>query len=400
MMEGNKPAGVDEMGKDLQCGIVQKSANRYRDTWAEVNLSAIRHNISSVRNAVRRDCRLMAVVKADGYGHGAIRVAETALESGATDLGVAFLEEALVLIEAGIQAPILILGHTNDRAVELAIRHGIAMTVFSEASMRVIAATCERLGQRARIHLKIDTGMTRLGVNSATQAWQLARIALENGEIDLEGIFTHFADADNEDESYTQLQFERFIHIVDELEQRGIHFLVRHCCNSAATVKYPDKHLDMVRWGIGLYGLLPAAMTARYGFDFHQAMSLKSCVSQLAYAEKGTSVGYGRSYQTDRQTLIATLPIGYADGYSRKLSNNGEVLFQGASAPVVGRICMDQMMVDVSEIEHIQVGDTATLFGRHEGMFLSIEEIASRVGTITYEVVTSIGSRVPRYYIE
>lgn len=372
----------------------------YRDTWAEVSLGDIRHNLRTVKSTLREPCRLMAVVKADGYGHGAVEVAKAAIEAGATDLGVAFLDEAIALVRAGVTRPILILGHTPHRAVEEAILNDIAMTVFSEDLLVVIAECGERLGRKARVHLKIDTGMNRLGVATSDEACRLASLALASGAIELEGIFTHFADADNaEDDSYTRAQFAHFIAILSELESRNIRFGLRHCCNSAATLRFPEMHLDMVRVGIVLYGLLPSQDPRVRALPVRQAMSLKTRISALSRVPPGTAVSYGCRYLTERDSLLATLPIGYADGVSRLLSDNGAVLIGGIPAPVVGSVCMDQMMIDVTDLPGVRIGDEATLFGSSEGCILPIDEIARRIRSIHYEVVCRVGQRVPRIYI-
>ncbi|QJD86900.1 alanine racemase [Cohnella herbarum] len=368
----------------------------YRDTWAEVSLDDIRHNISTVKSMLREPCRLMAVVKADGYGHGAVEVAQAAVDAGASDLGVAFLDEALALVHAGITRPILLLGYTPPRAVEEAIRNDIAITVFSEEAINAIAVCCNRLGRKARIHLKVDTGMTRLGVATADDAYRLASLAMASGNIELEGIFTHFADADNRaDDSYTRAQFDGFIAIIAELERRNIRFSLKHCCNSAATLNFPEMHLDMVRAGIVIYGLLPSGKATD---RFKQAMSLRTRVSALKYVPIGTAVGYGCRYRTEGDSVIATLPIGYADGLSRRMSNNGSVLIGGRQAPIVGTICMDQTMIDVTDIPGVRIGDEATIFGVSEGRELSVGDVARSIETIPYEVVCAVGKRVPRIY--
>ncbi|MFC5407102.1 alanine racemase [Cohnella soli] len=372
----------------------------YRDTQAEVSLEAIRHNVRTIRSGLGERCRMMAVVKADGYGHGAVEVARAALEAGASDLGVAFLDEAIALIDAGIRAPILLLGHISSRAVEEAIRREVAMTVFAEETMDAIIAGCRKLNRRARVHLKIDTGMTRLGVASADEAYSLASQALDSGCIELEGIFTHFANADNEDEVYTRMQLSRFVDMIADLEKRGIRFPVKHCCNSAATLKFPDMHMDMVRVGIALYGLSPFSQERCTPLPLIPAMELKTRIVALRSVPQGTSVSYGRRYTTEEDSLIATLPIGYADGYSRQLSNNGTVLVHGSAAPVVGTVCMDQIMIDVTGIPGVRVGDEVVLFGASEGGAVSIDAVAGNLRSINYEVVCKVGKRVPRIYVE
>ncbi|NOU96568.1 alanine racemase [Paenibacillus sp. LMG 31456] len=371
----------------------------HRDTWAEISLDAIIHNAITFKSSLSENCRFMAVVKADGYGHGAIEVATAAIHAGADYLGIAFLDEALQLRNAGIDKPILVLGYTPPHSVEAAIKQDITITVFSDEVLEEIIACTERLDHRARIHLKVDTGMSRVGVSTIEEAFTLAFKTVSSRLVSLEGMFTHFADADNEDDSFTQQQFQLFKSFIEELEKRHIHIPIKHCCNSAAAMTTPAMHLNMVRIGISLYGLLPFKQIRSNNHPICQAMSFKTKISALKTVAANCPVSYGCTFKPIKDSRIATIPVGYADGLSRLLSNKGYVLVHGQRVPIIGKICMDQTMLDVTSLPHIQVGDEVTLFGWSEESLLSVDEIADYMNTINYEVVCSVGKRVPRVYV-
>ncbi|MFD0679184.1 MULTISPECIES: alanine racemase [unclassified Paenibacillus] len=371
----------------------------YRDTWVEISLDAIIHNAKTFKSSLHEKCRFMAVVKADGYGHGAVEVASAAISAGADYLGVAFLDEALQLRNAGIDGPILILGYTPLHSVETAIKHDITMTVFSADVLEEVIVCSKRLQHYARIHLKIDTGMSRVGVSTIEEAFMLASKTVSSRFVSLEGMFTHFADADNEDQSYTRQQFQLFNYFIDELEKRHIHIPIKHCCNSAAAMKTPEMHLNMVRIGISLYGLLPSEQLRSDRHPILQAMGFKTKISALKTVPANHPVSYGCTFKPNKDSRIATIPVGYADGLSRLLSNKGYVLVHGQRVPIIGRICMDQTMIDVTSVSHVLVGDEVTLFGWSEESLLPVDELADCMNTINYEVVCSIGKRVPRVYV-
>ncbi|UVI33109.1 alanine racemase [Paenibacillus spongiae] len=371
----------------------------YRDTWAEISLDAIAHNAAWFKAHIRQGCLLMAVVKADGYGHGAVETANAAIGAGAEYLGVALLDEALRLREAGIQTPILVFGYTPPRSVEAAVARDITMTVFSREVLEEIILCSERLNRPARIHIKVDTGMSRIGVQTPQEALALAELALSSRYASIEGLFTHLADADGEDERYTRKQFQSFMAFVEAFKQRNVDIPIKHCCNSAAAMRFPDMHLDMVRVGIALYGLHPAKRLQREDFPVRQAMSLKTRLSAIRRVSRNQPVSYGCTFLPERDSVIATIPIGYADGLSRKLSNKGSVFLRGQRVPIAGRVCMDQTMLDVTSLSDVEVGDEVTLFGQSGGRLLSIDEVADWMDTINYEVVCLIGKRVPRVYV-
>jgi alanine racemase len=372
----------------------------YRDTWAEVALDAIQYNLGQYKQFVGSSVKVMAVVKADGYGHGAVPVAKAALKAGADYLSVALLDEALELREAGITEPTLILGYTPTRSVKEAIVADIDLTVFSEDVLDEIIQQSEELGKTVSIHLKVDTGMSRIGVQSKEEALFLAEKAKQSPFVELKGIFTHFANADSEDPTYTKFQFEKFASVFTFLENNGIHIPLKHCCNTAGTMNFPEMHLDMVRIGIGLYGLYPDASLKNHIIKLKQAMSLKTRIAAIKMVNASQPISYGCTFAPEQNSVIATVPIGYADGLSRLLSNRGEFLVRGQKAPVAGRVCMDQSMIDVSGISDCQVGDVVTIFGFRGDAFQSVDEIAKLMGTINYEVVCLIGKRVPRIYTE
>jgi alanine racemase len=365
----------------------------HRDTWVEIHLDAIEHNVKQFKEKLNVNCRFMAVVKADGYGHGAVEVARAAIKGGADYLGVAFLDEALQLRNACITSPILILGYTAPQYVEIAIKHDITMTLFSEEVIDSIIEQAKKLGKQAKVHLKVDTGMGRIGVQTKDEALKLAEKALSSDWVILEGIFTHFADADNPDPAYTQQQFANFMEVIGYLREHGIEIPIKHCCNSAATMNFPEFHLDMVRVGISLYGLLPSPDINHQSFTLKQALTFKTKIAALKQVESGQAISYGCTYKTEREAIIATIPVGYADGLSRLLSNRGTMTVRNTKVPIVGRVCMDQTMLDVSAVPEVKVGDEVTIFADQQ-----IDEVAELMGTINYEVVCLIGKRVPRVY--
>jgi alanine racemase len=370
----------------------------YRDTWAEVSLEAIKHNTEEFKKYIGECVGLMAVVKADGYGHGAVPVAKAAVEAGADYLAVAILDEAIELREAGITEPILVLGYTPTRSIRQAVIAGVDITVFSEEVLDEIILQSDALQKTVSIHLKIDTGMTRIGVQTREEALVLATKAVASRFVVLKGIFTHFANADSEDPSYTQQQFERFRSITSYLDDNGISIPLKHCCNTAGTMNFPEMHLDMVRVGIGLYGLYPDVSLKEHPISLQQAMTLKTKIAWLKKVVKSQPISYGCTYTPSTKRIIATLPIGYADGLSRQLSNCGQFLVHGQKVLVAGRVCMDQTMIDVTSVPSYQQGDEVIIFGGNGEAFQSVDEIALLMGTINYEVVCLIGKRVPRIY--
>lgn len=368
--------------------------------WAEIDLDAIAHNTREIKKLTGSKVEMMGVVKADAYGHGVLEVVRTLLDNGVTQLAVSMLDEAIQIRKMGIDVPILVLNYTDPARADEIIHNRVTQTVFSTDLAQALSAAAVRLGKDVRIHVKVDTGMTRVGFipgyNAVRNIMEISRLP----GIILEGIFTHFASADESDKSYTLMQFERFMNLCTELTRAGIHIPVKHVCNSAGILQYPEMHLDIVRPGIILYGLYPSREVAGK-IDLRPAMTLKANVIFVKDVDKDTYVSYGRTFRTDRKSRIATIPIGYADGYTRLMSNKGKMLVNGEFAPVVGRICMDQCMLDVTDLEHeVHVGDEVVIFGRQNGACISVDEIAEQVGTINYELVCIIGKRIPRVYLK
>lgn len=369
----------------------------YRDTVVEVDLDAIAHNVQEFLRWLTPGVRLMAAVKGDAYGHGAIPVAQAALAAGATDLAVAFLDEALELREAGVQAPILILGHTPLRGLQPALELDVALTVSDGETMAAIADAARRSGRTARVHIKVDTGMGRLGL-WPDEAVTLIRQWHGQPEILIEGLFTHFATADEADKGYTQDQHHRLNEVVKRLKGEGIQIPLVHCANSAAAIDLPELAHALVRVGISMYGYYPSPDVNREAVKLQPALTLKTRITRLARPEAGMGISYGKTQVVDGTQWIATLPIGYADGYSRLLSNKGIALVRGRRVPVIGRVCMDQTMLDVTEAMPVQVGDEVVLYGRQQQEAVTVDEVAELLGTISYEITCMLDRRIPRIY--
>ena len=373
-----------------------------RRTWAEIDLDRAKLNYGSVREAVGNDVKICCVIKANAYGHGAVRMAAFYEQMGADYLAVSNIEEALQLREKNIRTPLLILGYTPEECAGVLAHYGITQTVYSYSYGERLAEVAEELGVKVKIHLKIDTGMGRIGFlyrDGEHSELDMAADICRKPSLVPEGIFTHFAVADEntDGDAFTAEQLDRFNRAVEELRQKGITFEIRHAANSAAIFDHPECHLDMVRAGIVLYGLKPSEKMRSLP-KLYPVMSLKSVVSHVKDVETGQTVSYGRTFYANRRTTVATVPIGYADGLWRvNGSNDSYMLVGGKYAPIIGRICMDQLMLDVSEID-CKVGDVVTVFGADS--ICSADAIARRNGTINYEIICAIGERVPRAFIE
>lgn len=369
-------------------------------TWAEVNLSSLRHNVAVLRKRLPEGCRFLGVVKADAYGHGAVPVARELSRLGAEYLAVSNFEEALQLRRAGVELPVLILGYTPPAfAPEEAALH-ITQEVHSLDYGKALSEALDGCGQTLNIHMKIDTGMSRLGFfgyDREETVPELTELAALPG-LYTEGIFMHFAVSDTPGEDgYTQTQHRRFLSVVEALRQRGICPEIVHCANSGAAISYPEFAHDMVRPGIVTYGLAPS-VELRGAADLQPLMSLKTTVAAIRPFAQGITVSYGRTYQTDSARTLAVCPIGYADGLPRRLSGHAEFLIHGKRVPVVGRICMDMCMIDITDMPEVRVGDTVTVVGRDGGEEITWDDWADFLGTISYELVCGISKRVPRLY--
>jgi len=376
----------------------------YRWTRAEVDLDALHHNLEQFKSALGPDIKIMAVVKANAYGHGAVKVAEEALRHGVEYLAVAFLDEALELRHFGIEAPILVLGYTPAAGVEVAREHGITLTVFDDEVLDAAAAPPgqeqDQPKKTLNIHVKVDTGMGRIGLTDERDAIRFVEKALKTPGVAVEGLFTHYACADECDKTHVTEQYRKFSRIADHFQRQGISFKYVHAGNSATGIDTPDYTRNMLRLGVGMYGLYPSEEVDRTRVRLKPVMSLKTGVVMAKRLPKGSSISYGANYVTaqDGET-IATLPIGYADGYSRLLNGKAEVLLRGKRAPVVGNICMDQCMVRVDDGE-VEVGEEVVLFGTQGGETIAVEEMARKLGTINYEITCMVSHRVPRVYVK
>ena len=371
----------------------------YLRSYAEVSLDAIRHNMTEVRKRLQPGVKALAVVKANAYGHGAVKVAH-ALEDLSDFYAVAMLEEAIELRKAGIRHPILILGYTSPAQYEELLRNDIRPCIYDVASAQALSEAAQRLRITARPHIAVDTGMTRIGFQvSVEEANTVAAIAALPG-IEIEGLFTHLSCADMTDKTYCAGQFEKFARMAAMLERRMVKIPIRHICNSAAIMEFDDNRYEMVRAGIVLYGIYPSEEVVKSRMDLRPALSWKAHVIHVKEVGPGLGVSYGATFVTDKPvTRIATVSVGYADGYPRALSNKGRVLIRGKEAPILGRVCMDQLMVDVSGIPNVQVEDIVTLIGWDGPEHIPVEEVADPAGRFNYEMLCNITSRVPRVYV-
>ncbi|MED3622894.1 alanine racemase [Neobacillus thermocopriae] len=364
----------------------------YRDTWVEVDLERITENIRSIQSLLPQGVDMIAVVKANAYGHGDIQVAKTALEAGATYLAVAFLDEAIALRNNGINAPILVLGASRPQDCQIAARNHITLTVFQKEWLEE-AKNYLKSEDRMKVHLKIDTGMGRIGVRTSEEICGIEKIIADDERFELEGVFTHFATADELDITYFEEQLVKFEKLVASLAKKPKYI---HSSNSAASIRFSRAYFNAVRVGIAMYGLTPSLeMEKEIPFPLKEAFSLKSKLIHVKKLQKGDKVSYGATYVSEGEEWIGTIPIGYADGWIRKLQGQ-EVLVNGIRSPIVGRICMDQCMVRLPY--HVPVGTEVTLIGRQKEEVISVNEIAAKLDTINYEVTCIISKRVPRFY--
>ena len=370
--------------------------NGYRPTIATISLEAVRHNVHAIQEKVGNSM-VMAVVKANGYGHGMLEVARASLEAGAQWLGIATVDEALALREAGLSAPILILGPTFPDTAEICVANDISVAVGTFDLARALGRAALKLRKKARVHIKVDTGMGRFGFWWKDLIPVLSELKKLRG-IHLEGTFTHFAVSDIADPSYTRWQNSNFRRFLEATARAKVRFDIIHAANSGAILQHPDAYYDMVRAGVMLYGMLPDPAT-RPTVPIEPVMTLTTKLVEIRHHPKGRFISYGRTWQTPRKSRIGTLPIGYGDGFSRKFSNRGEVVIRGRRAPIVGRVCMDQTLVDVTHIPEAEVGDDVLLWGKMGENILKVEEVAQWMETITYEVTCALGPRVPRMYV-
>lgn len=373
---------------------------QYNRICARIDLDAIEYNMEMMHKNTREGVSMISVIKTDGYGHGAVQIARM-LEPKDYIWGyaVATLDEAVVLRKRGIKKPILVLGCIFPDQWEAAITHEIRFTVYTKEMAEGISELAGKLGKDAYVHIKLDTGMSRLGFLIQEESAEIITGITRLPGLIMEGMFTHFAKADETDKTFTNKQYEGYLWMKKRLEENGVTFQYYHCCNSAGIIDVKEANLDLVRAGISTYGLYPSEEVEKENVPLKPALELVSHVAHVKWVDEGTPVSYGGTYITKRRTRIATIPVGYGDGYPRSLSNKGYVLIHGKEAPILGRVCMDQFMVDVTEIEDVAFGDVVTLVGENEGAHLPVEVLSDLSGRFNYEFVCDLGKRIPREFI-
>ena len=380
--------------------------NMVKRTWAEISLNAIEHNYNVIRNKVADDTKVCCVIKADGYGHGAVELSQIYEKLGADFFAVSNIDEGIEIRKSGSKLPIVILGYTPVSEAENLAEYDISQAVFSLEYAKELSEKCVEKDCICKMHIKVDSGMSRIGF--MCQEFPRDEYSIEEiceacclPNLEVEGLFTHFcvSDEDAEGREFTNKQYENFIHVRDSLKKRGVDISVVHCSNSGAIEDYPETCCDMVRAGIILYGLAPSSKLADR-LDLIPAMTLKSTVAYVKNLKKGADISYGRTFTAPKDMKIATVPIGYADGFIRQNAKDGYMLVNGKKAKIVGRICMDQTMLDVTDIEDVKTGDEVVVFGTGENGEPTADSLAENTGTINYETVCLVGKRVPRIYIK
>ena len=373
---------------------------KVRGAWAEINLDAIENNIEQVKKSCG-DKEIIAVIKADGYGHGAVGISKELIDNGAKRFAVATLPEAVELRRAGVEIPIMTLGFIGEEFYDEIVDYNIEQTIFSYDSAKVLSDIAMKKNKIAKIHIAVDTGMGRIGfLTTIEQAQEVHKIS-KLPSVKIVGIFTHFATADEKDKKYTELQIERFKKFNSWLEDLGVYIPFKHVSNSAAIIDLPDLEYEGVRAGIMMYGYYPSTEVNMEEVNLIPVLTLKARIIHLKTLNKGEGISYGKTYITDRVSKIATLPIGYADGLSRLQAGKGKVIIGGKIVPIVGRICMDQCMVDVTEVPDVKIGDEVILIGSDDyGNKITADDLANHIGTISYEILCDISKRIPRIYIK
>lgn len=370
---------------------------KYYRVTADINLDAIYENLVNTRKIINPNTKLMAIIKADGYGHGAVAIAKN-VDEIVDAYGVSNVDEALELRNNATEKMILILGYTHFNQYDLLVKYNITQAVYTYEQARVLSECAVKLGKKASIHIKLDTGMTRIGFKANDESIEEIKSISQLPGIDITGIFTHFAKADEFDKAHTKDQAEKFNYVVERLEACGVDVGLKHVSNSASIIDLPELNMDMVRSGISTYGLYPSEEVIKSRLKLKQSMSIHSHISFIKDVEAGVGISYGGKYVTEKVTKVATIPVGYADGYPRNLSNKGYVLIEGEVAPILGRVCMDQFMVDVTNIENVSYDSVVTLLGADKDKFISVEELSELAGTFNYEFVCDISKRVPRVF--
>lgn len=390
-MEEHMTAGFTELSSSKEI------EERYYRVTANISLDAICSNIINSKKLIDDTTKIMVIIKADGYGHGAVPIAK-ALDPIADAFGIAILEEGIELRRAGIKKPLLILGYTPKEQYKDMVRFGITPTIFQYSAAEELSREAVKQKKTVNIHIKLDTGMSRIGYSDKPGSIEeIKKIYLLEG-IKIEGVFSHFACADEADKTSARDQLRRYLNFIEKLKKEGINIPVKHISNSAGIIDLPEAQLNMVRSGISTYGLYPSDEVEKNKLELTPALELKTHVSFVKEVDAGVGVSYGSTYVTSKKTKIATIPVGYGDGYPRLLSSKGRVLIHGNSAPILGRICMDQFMVDVTGIDNVNQGDTVTLIGKDGNECITVEEVAELAYSFNYELICNIGKRIPRIY--
>lgn len=371
--------------------------SEYYRVYAGVDLDKIYMNMQNMRDCINAGSKLVAVVKADGYGHGAVPVAVT-VDELVEAYAVATIDEALQLRKHGITKPIYLLGFIPDNKIETAILNEIRFAVFEYSQGEKISEVATALNKRAYVHIKLDTGMGRIGFLPNDKSIEDVIKVSKLNNITVEGIFTHFSKADEVDKTHTDKQIDTFEDFIKRLSEKGLNISIKHCSNSAGIIDIPRANMSEVRAGISMYGMYPSDDVNKRRITLYPALELKSHIIYIKEVEKGCSIGYGGTYITEKPTKVATIPVGYGDGYPRNLSNKGSVIINGKRASIIGRVCMDQFMVDVTDIEGVKEGDVVTLVGQDGDQCITVEEVAALAGTFNYEFVCDLGKRIPRVY--
>lgn len=373
--------------------------NEYTRVYADVDLDAIKSNVIELMNKTKPGTKALAVVKADAYGHGDVAVAR-ALIPYVDGYAVATVEEGVNLRENGIDKLILVLGYVDEKHFNIIIENDITIPLFDEETALKLSGIAVKMGKNAHCHIKVDTGMKRIGLSPDEIGIQIVKAIKSLPGISIDGIFTHFATADETDKSSAYAQFNKFCYFIKQLEENGITFEIKHCANSAAIMEMPETNLDMVRLGVAIYGMYPSDEVDHEKIKLKPALSLKSFVTYVKDVDVGESISYGKTYVADKKMRVATIEIGYGDGYPRGLSNKGQVIIRGKLAPIVGRVCMDQFMVDVTHIKDVARGDVVTLIGFDGKEKILADDLARITNTINYEVTCDLGKRIPRRFFE
>ncbi|EPY2271904.1 alanine racemase [Clostridium sporogenes] len=368
-----------------------------RAVWAEIDLDNLQHNLKEIKK-ICGNKEVIGVIKANAYGHGAMEIAPTLLENGVSRLAVAVLSEAMELRMSGVKESIMILGYTPWTLGDMLLDNDIEQSVYSYNDALELSRIAVLKRKILKIHIVVDTGMGRIGFlptkESVENVYKISKLP----NIKIEGVFSHFSSADELDKDYTLYQMNKYNQFINKLEEKNIQVPIKHIANSAAIIDLESTHLDAVRAGIIMYGYYPSNYVLRNNIKLKPVMSLKTSIVHIKKVSSGEYISYGRTFKTEKESIIATLPIGYADGYNRLLSNKGKVIVNGKLAPVIGRVCMDQCMIDVTSIEDLKVGDVVTIMGEENGVSYTAEDIASEIGTISYEVICNVNKRVPRVY--